>query len=505
MANTTTAIQNGLNYQARFFWLNAFDLLIPEKRVAEVHYEVQKPKAFDDVVVHYETPIPRGGNTRIDKECYQVKWHVHAGGRFGYVDLTEPAFIGATRFSLLERLREASADNNDSTSFVLVTTDRIRDDDPLAELISKNDRSFLIERLFSTKTDNSRMGEVRKCWREHLGLGSDDELKPILGAFRITDGYRSLDELRSEVNNKAVAVGLRPGDDAQSDFRYDALAQQLTSRRINQFTRERFETMAKEEGIWVGQALSESSALPVAVHSFLGIATELIPTAPENTLFLTDLFRERYLDDGRDWQSDVLPRIWPFLQDVTTRSQSLRLILTAHASIAYLAGSILHIKSGLRIELAQKGFLGGTRIWQSDDGSDGPRLEERIESDAGEGTDVVVLVSLTHDVTPGATRYVNESISTGGTEISFTPPDGPGQQSVSGGQHAAMLAEQVSRAIRTLKAEGDVGTVHLFAACPNSFLFYLGQQHHGLGPVIVYEFDFDGDQKRGYQPSFIID
>jgi hypothetical protein len=46
--------------------------------------------------------------------------------------------------------------------------------------------------------------------------------------------------------------------------------------------------------------------------------------------------------------------------------------------------------------------------------------------------------------------------------------------------------------------------VHIFTACPNSVLFFLGQHHQGIAPCIVYEFDFDWGHKT-YQPWFVID
>jgi SMODS-associated and fused to various effectors sensor domain len=46
---------------------------------------------------------------------------------------------------------------------------------------------------------------------------------------------------------------------------------------------------------------------------------------------------------------------------------------------------------------------------------------------------------------------------------------------------------------------------HIFAACPNSLLFFLGQQHQGIAPCIVYEFDFDRRGNKTYQPSFVMD
>lgn len=66
------------------------------------------------------------------------------------------------------------------------------------------------------------------------------------------------------------------------------------------------------------------------------------------------------------------------------------------------------------------------------------------------------------------------------------------------------MAEQVSNVIRGLKVDNPDAVVHVFAACPNSFLFYLGQNHQGIGPVVVYEFDFDRQGNKTYQPSFEI-
>ena len=501
MANATVALQNGFNYQARVFWLNAFDLLIPERRVREVCFEADQPRAFDDVVVHYETAVPRGGSERIAIECHQVKWHVSAGGRFGFADMADPAFIGAARYSLLERLRDAVDGDGSMRSYVLVTTDRIRDDDQLSELVSKNDQSLLMGRLYSSKTDASKMGAVRKCWREHLGLGNDEDLGHVVSRLRIVDGYRSLRELQDEVNRKAVSVGVKPDDEACSSFLYDDLAQKLNGRKRNRFTRERLEQTLREEGLWVGKQPSEGGALSIAIHSFLGLATDLVATAPEHTLFLTDLFRQRYLAEGHNWQADVKPLVEAFLVEMAGKSGTLRLVLNAHASIAYLAGTVYHVKSGVNVELVQKGRVGGARVWRSDDGRPGDPLRI-VTEDVGSAPDLAIGLSLTQEVNQHVRGYLSDSGVAVGRFVWATVPKGPGQQSVTGGMHAATLAEQLAHSIRELKHETPNALVHIFAACPNSFLYYLGQQHKGIGPLLIYEFDFDGRGNRSYQPSF---
>ena len=167
MADAVTARWHGDNYQARIFWENAFNLLLPHSCVVEVAFEANGPKAFDDVVVKYDPPVVRSGPERVSAEYHQVKWHVQTGGRFGYEDFVDPDFIGAQTYSLLERLQQARKTAPASAHFAFLTTYRIKDGDPLADLISGHDKTLLVERLFDGTTDKSRMGKVRKRWREH--------------------------------------------------------------------------------------------------------------------------------------------------------------------------------------------------------------------------------------------------------------------------------------------------------------------------------------------------
>ena len=60
MADAVMARWHGDNYQARVFWENAFNLLLPNSSVVEVTFEANGPKAFDDVVVKYDPAVARG-------------------------------------------------------------------------------------------------------------------------------------------------------------------------------------------------------------------------------------------------------------------------------------------------------------------------------------------------------------------------------------------------------------------------------------------------------------
>jgi hypothetical protein len=493
---------HGNNYQSRIFWQNALSLLLPGSCVAEVTFEADGPKAFDDVVVVYDPAISRSGPLPVPADYHQVKWHVERGGRFGYADLIVPKFIGAERVSLLENLRDAKRSAPSGANFTFLTTYRIIDGDPLAAIISGNDHSLLLPRLFDGTGPKSRMGRVRKLWRDHLGLADDDELRVVLDGFRIIEGYRSLEELRAEINFRAQAVGVLACHASDSDFRFDELARQLKTRQLNRLTRRELEELCRREGLLDPAGRPVSSKVPVAICSFVGAPADSVGSPPQNTLILTDAFNERYLKDGQDWQADILPRVKGFIQPFLTDRRPIRLSLDAHASIAYLAGSILDLKSGVEVDLVQRSRV-GTRVWRADDGQDGDPLIPAIAR-SGDGGDVALLLSLTHDVEAAAIRHLKARDPAVGAVLSCSPPGGPSQQSLAGGTHAARLADQITSEIRKMRDTFD-GTVHIFAACPNALLYFLGQQHRGIGPAIIYEFDFDRRGDKGYHPSFLID
>lgn len=101
--------------------------------------------------------------------------------------------------------------------------------------------------------------------------------------------------------------------------------------------------------------------------------------------------------------------------------------------------------------------------------------------------------------------YVKAHLPAVGRVVQFSLPAGPGGQTVAGGGHAAALAEQISNAVRALKVNDPDAMAHIFAACPNTLMFFLGQQHRAMAPCIVYEFDFDRRGFKSYQPSFVMD
>jgi hypothetical protein len=211
------------------------------------------------------------------------------------------------------------------------------------------------------------------------------------------------------------------------------------------------------------------------------------------------------LQDDREWQRDIRPAVEAFLREAVKKSAKLRLVLDAHASIAFLAGAVLDLKSGVQTHLVQKGRV-GARTWRADDdtAARGARFDV-VDETVGGGRDIAIAIGVSQPAAAQARNYVRARLPEVGNLTSFAMPTGPGQQSVAGGEHAAVLAEQISNHLRMMKVDDPDAVVHIFAACPNSVLFFLGQHHQGIAPCIVYEFDFDRRAHKTYQPSFVID
>lgn len=499
MANSVEAGWHGHDYQARFFWIHASALRDPEKTyVVEVSYEADGPKAFDDVVVRYDPPRVSMSAKRVAVDYHQIKYHVTKAGSFGYKDLIDPAFIGATSHSVLQRLQQAKATAPAQSAFTLVTVDAVKADDPLGQILSNKDFSLRKDKLFDETTDRSAMGKVRKLWREHLKLSSDQDLEAVLEGFHITTSHRSLQDLRHEVNLHFRLVGLVSCHDTV-EFRFDATARALKSSGRNSFTRADFETLCREEG-WIRSA-HDDKHLNVAIRSFGDGPGNRLDATPENTLSLQHLFDERHARSQQDWAAVVQPKVVEFLKGVRQRAAEVRLFLDAHASIAFLAGTVLGLKSAVKVELVQKGRAGVT-VWRADDGATGSSARITVER-IGSGDEAALVVSLSRPALSDVRHFIEQTLTNVGTLVHLEPDGTAGPRSVAGGEHAAALADQASATLAGLGLKRGQ-PLHVFAAAPNGFMFFMGQHRDALGPVILYEFDFEGSTHGSYTPAYTI-
>ena len=511
MADAVTAQLRGHDYQGLLFWLEAALLLDPKSNVVRVTYEAKGPKAFEDLAVEYDPAVVMGGPDRVSATYVSSKWRTTSADRFGHVDLTEPAFIGATSVSFLQRLKDAQkalAPTGAGIRFQLVTPARIADADDLRKLVSMYDRAFLVDRLLDGTGDASWTGRIRHAWRQHLGLASGDELRPILSPLQIYEGHPSTLELVERLNDRLRSVGLTTIDASRTDNRYDDLIHKLKGRGVNTFDRVSFRAMCMDEGLF---AITQTAATPpsakrIAIRSFIDFG-EVVEAQADSTLVITNEFQQRYVAKDDGWRLAIQPKVEQFLDEAARGTKRVQLVLDAHASIAFLAGSIIHTKTGVAVEFVQKTRGIGERIWRADEpappgSQDLASTDERVA--AGQ-PDIAIAIGVSNPVLEEVRRFVAVSLPAVGRIISFVPKGGPSQQAVRNGGHAAWMAEQIANLLRTSRSPAEAeGTVHIFASCPNALLFYLGQQSRGFGRVHMYEFDFERQRHKTYQLSIIL-
>lgn len=499
MADAVIANWDGHDYQARFFWIHASGLRNPETpHVVEVSYEADGPKGFDDVVVRYNPGMAGRRSFRVETAHHQVKFHVNQAGRFGFRELVEPEFIGASAISILQRLKEAVAKAPPRSTFTLVTTDRVRDDDPLSKLLKTADKSLDLEKLAVGKTERSEMGEVRALWRNHLELESDEELYAILDTFHIMEAYHSLQDMRENVDLRFQVVGLAPGGNSL-EFKFDGAARALKATQRNVLTREAFEELCIEQG-WVRTTQPEDRK-NISIRSFTDGPTDYLDAQPENTLSLVDLFNLRHLREGIDWNTDVRSAVEEFLTRVRQTDKDIRLFLDSHSSIAFLAGAMLGFKTSTHVELNQKG-RGPTTVWRSDDGKVGPAATTEVIP-VGSGDEIAVVVSFSRNALADVQEYIRTTAPSIGRILHVVAANGPSQKALAGGEHAADLADQIAGAVKALRPPISARR-HFFITAPNAFTFFMGQHRDSMGPVTLYEFDFKSAVDGSYIPSIRI-
>ncbi len=502
MTQAVAVRRDGDTFQARLFWWHAARLLDPESSVMRVGFETG-PKSFDDIWVEYDparTAADQYGDP-LRREHIQCKWHVTPNS-YGYVHLVDPEFINANARSLLQRARDAQlayAPEGSGVRFKLVTNWRLDRDDPLREMVGNRSGAMRLERLYGSATDNSKAGAVRKAWREHLGI-DEKELRLLARTLAFGEATDTLDALRDQLDIMFGLVGLRRIPANQSAFPYDDVVFQWMAQGRLEFDRAGFRKVCAREDL-LGPALGGPRVFGVKSfeHAF-----DRLEERCHAVLDLIPSFDERYIRSDSDWETALYPALRSFLLTAAKDQPRLRLALDAHVTLAFAAGSIVNIKSGRQIELEQRST--GRRLWAADDVISDPSwpslVAQTVELRSGQ-PHLAVALGLTHDVSADVRRYCDAKLPNVGRLLILKPSTGSGAQSVACGRHAFELADAATNEVRVARADG-AGLTHLFIAAPNAFAFFLGQRQAALGPVRLYEFDFEGTRGRTYAPALTL-
>ncbi|MFF2911150.1 SAVED domain-containing protein [Paenibacillus sp. NPDC057934] len=507
MSKSVIARMLGDDYQALYFWSKACGIFHPSTKIQRISYEYDVAKSFDDVVVEYQSPISDERGRLVHSDFYQIKFHMSQNGAIKSSSLIDPEFINATSVSFLERLKslvELERAAGRECRCYLVTPWSLDMQDPLAELVSNIGGELRLDKLMVGKTATSRMGSIRKMWREHLKLETDDELCSILESLRIYPNSGNLKKLSDQLNLNLISVGLTPIDEASSCHQYVDLIQGLLKKGRFTFTREELLEWCRSEGLYTDKPHSVNTQnIKLGIRSFSRWA-ENMENETSAMICLNTYFNDRFLKEDYLWQRDIVPSLTDFITGNISTGQVYDLDLDTHATIAFAAGHELDVKCGIDIAPVQKTFSAGKQVWRP---TDTALIREYndwqyVENVMNHGDDVAIAISATHDVTDDVAYYIEQSaLPVGRILTCFVNGRALGSASIVDANHAFYLANRISTKIRSRSIKERMAHLHIFYSGPNGLIFFVGQLSKSFGPCTMYEFDFTKQTPGGYVPT----
>lgn len=495
MAKALAAAIQGIDYQSRWFWLKACDLLEPNTKVQKVVYEDNNVKSLDDVVVHYQNH-PQGQIA----DYYQVKFHVSQAGALTAEALTQPEFINAESVSLLQRMHNAhcAIGRAKGYRFFLYTPWTIHPDDDLKLVHSNHDGEILWAKL-SLSGPRSKVGRIREMWKSHLNI-QEGELAALVSCIRLHAGP-AIEELGRNLNYRLRSVGLKPVDEHLLVNPYDDLIRKLLVSGRHELTAQSLQDVCLAEGLWDGGPRSDKSRVSVGIRSFTRYAEDL-HNQTSQLACVANRFDGRAIKAPELWNSEIFPEITKFVDLAVRPGGRYLLHLDTHSSIAFAAGFLLPSKANVDVAVFQKSLSGGGQVWDCALGTSELERGEWEFADEiinANGTDTILGVSLARDVRDDVRAYVRNQIPNAAGIVNACLAQGPGNIGIVSGPHAYRLAEAlIQKVCKVLKDRGKDGRLHVFAAAPNGFMFFIGRLAQSIQKWSIYEYAFESNVMGAY-------
>lgn len=497
MALAIAAQQDGFDYQARLFWREACKLFFPEERVVRVAFEAAAPKAFDDVAVFYEGKF-LADNSILVADHYQSKFHQRYEGHMTWDALMTPEFVGASKVSLLERLRDGFRHyaGESRHRFILYTPWGPDPHDALSSAVTARDGQIDLQTLQGGQ--RSVAGQLRKRLATHLAM-DEDEVLTMMRSFAIRRGP-TLEELNDELNRNLRAAGLVPVEAAEIAHIYDELSRKTLRIAGDGFDRQGIKELCQQHRLWRGYTFSENGAVRLGVRSFVH-GTERIAQETDHHLCLVDSFDGHALHPTQTWESGILPHLRVFFAERLERDQRYHLYLPTHTTIAFASGYLLDDKAGYDVVPIQVSHQ-GWKVWR-------PAVEPLPAAYPGwqtsqhalhsAGTDLALAISIRHDIMPEVIEYAQRHQPSIARVLHAQPAAGPGMTAILDGSHARLLAAQLPALCHASRRDlPRVARLHIFVAAPNGFAFFLGQIGRGFGLGCLYDHDLDRRSPEAY-------
>lgn len=339
MANSRTAARFlGDDYQAYYFWLYAFKMLLENSKIATVAYEDGAALPFDDVTVYYaEQRKNEYTNTCYDRDYYQCKFKVSGEKSLKWTDLIDPAYYG-NKESLLQRAYKLYfQEANKNFRLVLCTPICFDNGDDFYKYSKCAEHGLDVDSMFVATDKKTR--NMLSSIQVHLGNPSNDNLKEFISLFRFHMG-KSIHDLKIDLQEKCGMSNVKYDLSLDGEL-WTSLIKKLNLQKRTRFDKQSIQTICFNENLF-GANRKEIGVIGIAQNDDRTVKLRCLG---ENCLDLSKHFIDRKIRSTTSWEY-VINEAKAFVNEKIIHGECFNVSLSAIYSVAFLLGKLIGFKKG---------------------------------------------------------------------------------------------------------------------------------------------------------------
>jgi hypothetical protein len=466
----------GDDYQHAIGWYWACQAL-DDPGIVTVSIEDATGGHFDDVVVR----------RRQGPDLY---WQVKSSN-YGSVIIDESWLltpITASGRSPLQHFHATWRDLNDTGKafeLALLTNRGFDPADPILRIRDLKAEQIDVAAL-AAAGPRSNIGRARDRWTGHLGIDRH-ELTDFLASLQLKAGAAE-SAWDQQARHLMRLVGLRA--DADAVILGKALVRRWVTDGAGPMGRDDIRRAVGEAGL-----LAKNGTLVLAVH-----AIDRQPTATPANVEIdlvhlydgADPFARVQLCDPADWNGKVTPAIRGAARDLEAyATRRVHVTGSMRLPLWFAIGRALPDVRGWILSVDQR-----TEEWATDAIPEKVIARVMAEPSIGNGRDLALAVSITHDITADVTRHITAAQLPIASLLVLGPQGDQGNQAVPTAAWAVAWARSAREQARQAATAIGATHVHLYLAAPAALAMMLGHQWNLMPATTIYE-----HARPGYIPT----